>query len=179
MQLSGGPAWAVHAKLAESDLYQVIAKTAGDTPPDMNQFRLMLQTLLADRFRLKVHHVSKELPAYNLVLAKNGPKLNESAGDAQFALNISGGHPNQMKAVHSPLSKAIFYFENAAGMPVIDKTGLTGLYDFEMEWASNADDTNGPSIFTAVQDRLGLKLEKSTAPFDTVVIDHAEKPSAN
>ena len=86
--LSGGPSWAVRGSLASSDLYQVIAKSEGNPPPSVDQFRLMLQALLADRFQLRVHHISKELPVYNLAVAKNGPKLKESPPDSKFLLNI-------------------------------------------------------------------------------------------
>jgi uncharacterized protein (TIGR03435 family) len=73
--LSGGPSWAKCGLLITSDLYQVIAKTSGDPPPPMAQFRLMMQTLLADRFQLQIHHIRKELPTYNLVVAARGPKM--------------------------------------------------------------------------------------------------------
>lgn len=86
IQLSGGPAWARHGVLDASVLYQVIAKAAGDPPPPTDQFRLMLQGLLADRFKLKVHHINKDLPVYNLVVAKSGLKLKESAADAKFSM---------------------------------------------------------------------------------------------
>ena len=84
VQLSGGPTWVKSGVLASSELYQVIAKTTGDPPPPMEVFRQMLRTLLADRFQLRVHHVQKDLPIYNLVVGKGGPKLKESPADAKF-----------------------------------------------------------------------------------------------
>jgi uncharacterized protein (TIGR03435 family) len=185
-QLSGGPAWAQRGRLDSSDLYQVVAKASGEKPPSAEEFRVMLQGLLAERFQLKVHHVEKEVPVYNLVVAKGGPNLVESATDSPFAMNIDGGSrggPSRIRATHTAIEKLIGQLGIYAGRPVFDKTALTGFYDFEMEMsfsalsADNAD-TSGPSVFTALQ-KLGLKLEAGTAPFDTVVIDHAEKPSEN
>ncbi|HEY1757755.1 MAG TPA: TIGR03435 family protein [Bryobacteraceae bacterium] len=183
VQLSGGPAWAAtHGLLSDSELFQVTAKAAGDMPPPMDQFRLMLQGLLADRFKLKVHHVSKDLPVYNLVIGKNASKLKESAADTKFSMMVRsiGAHGIRIMAQHAPMTNLLNQLPLYAKRPVFDKTGLTGFYDFELEWADDSlEDAGGPSLFTALQDQLGLKLEPGTAPFDTVVIDHAEKPDAN
>jgi uncharacterized protein (TIGR03435 family) len=191
VQLSGGPAWARPGLLAGSELYQVIAKAAGDPPPSAEQFRLMLQGLLSDRFKLQVHHVNKELPVYNLVVAKGGLKLKESDADAKFSMvTRAGRQSNRTTGKHVPMATLVSgIIENYAGRPVFDKTGLTGTYDFEVEWVQDSlrgagpdtavSDSNGPSLFTAIQEQLGLKLEPGVAPFDTVVIDHAEKPDAN
>lgn len=193
IQLSGGPSWAVPGRLLDdSDLYQVTAKAAGDPPPQMDQFRLMLQGLLADRFKLKIHHVNKDLPVYNLVVAKNGSKLKESAADAKFSMvtRSLGRQGIRTTATHVPMATLVSaIIEFYSGRPVFDKTGLTGTYDFEFEWVQEsrpgagpdaaAADSNGPTLFTALQEQLGLKLEPGVAPFDTVVIDHAEKPDAN
>jgi bla regulator protein BlaR1 len=188
VQLSGGPSWVFPGRLLDdSDLYQVIAKATGDPPPPMDQFRQMLQGLLADRFKLKIHHVNNDLPAYNLVLAKNGPKIKESAADAKFSM-VSTGNIH-MLGTNVPLTTLVDNIEFYSGHPVFDKTGLTGNYDFDIQWVPDnrpgagpdvsAPDSNGPTLFTALQEQLGLKLEPGLAPFDTVVIDHAEKPDAN
>ncbi len=190
-QLSGGPAWAKHGMLsknsgAESMLFHVEAKApAAGPPPTTEQFRLMLQALLADRFHLRVHHAQKDLPVFRLVAAKDGPKLKQSAPSAEPVLRMAEGESFRIHAVHQPLKTLIDNLadpNNGTGRPIIDQTGLAGLYDFDIEWSRNdlasATETSGPSIFTAVQ-RLGLKLEPAKAPTDTIVIDHAEKPSAN
>jgi uncharacterized protein (TIGR03435 family) len=187
IQLSGGPAWARHGRLDLSDLYQVIAKAAGDTPPSMDQFRRMLQTLLADRFKLQVHHVDKDLPIYNLVVGKNGPRLKESAADTKFSsvqspLPENPLHGIQMTVTHESMRQFVDQIGlYGAGRPLFDKTGLTGAYDFEIEFVPSIapPDAVGPSLFEAVQERLGLKLEPGVAAFDTVVIDHVEKPDEN
>ncbi len=196
-QLSGGPGWARMGVLsdvsgAESALYQVIAKAADGPPPPIGQFRLMLQALLADRFQLRVHHDRKHLPVFNLVVARNGPRLKENVSDAKTSMAMRDGRLFRIKAVHAPVKNLVEELTNpnhGAGRPVFDKTGLTGFYDFEIEWSPNdlaapgpggsALDTAAPSVFAALQERLGLKLEPGTALVDTVVIDHAEKPSQN
>jgi uncharacterized protein (TIGR03435 family) len=182
IQLSGGPGWAVRRELATSDLYQVIAKPSGDTPPPMDQFRLMLQNLLADRFQLKVHHVSKEFPVYYLVVGKNGPKLKTSDVETKFSMYVKAGAATRITATHVPVARLVDQIGYYTGRPLFDKTGLTETYDFELDFAPeglDAPNSSGASIFTAIQEQLGLKFEPGTAPFDTVVIDHAEKPSEN
>jgi uncharacterized protein (TIGR03435 family) len=187
VQLSGGPGWADrgHAKLADSELYQVLAKVSGDPPP-IERFRRMLQTLLADRFRLQVHHLQRDLPIYNLVVGKGRAKLREGAPNANFSglttpLGRSGA---RMVTTHMTMQLLADTLSPYVGRPVFDKTGLTAAYDLTLEFAFEniaAPETgiDGPSIFTAVQDQLGLKLESAAAPFDTVVIDHAERPAEN
>ena len=196
-QLSGGPVWARHGILsnvsgADSVLYHVIAKAAAGPPPSPAQFRLMLQALLADRFQLRVHRARKDLPVYNLVVAKDGPKLPENRTDVKPAISYRDGRVFRMHAVHAPLESLVDELSNpnhGAGRPVLDRTGLTGFYDFEIDWTPNDLDSAGPdgapaelaapSVFAALRERLGLRLEPASAPFDTVVIDHAEKPTHN
>jgi uncharacterized protein (TIGR03435 family) len=198
LQVSGGPAWARHGVLSnvsgeDSVLYQVIAKAPEGSSPSIEQFREMLRTLLADRFQLRVHHAMKDLPVFNLVVAKDGgsagfaaaaAKLKESAADAETSMAMRDGHPFHIAAVHVPIASLIEELAYATKRPVVDKTGLKGFYDFEIAWSprfvgDDVADPETPSLFTAVQEKLGLKLEPGTAPFDAVVIDHAEKPSAN
>lgn len=190
--LSGGPSWAKCGLLATSELYQVIAKASGDPPPPMDQFRLMLQTLLADRFQLKIHHVQKILPTYNLVVAPHGPKLKTSPDDAKFNMHqdarINHGRAIRITTTHVSMTRLVENVEHFAGRPLFDHTGLNGFYDFEIEFDTEsptaASDASSPEAIgqtfaTAIEKHLGLKLEPATAPFDTVVIDHAGKPSEN
>lgn len=189
-QLSGGPTWAdrSHATLTDAELYQVIAKASDDPPPPTEVFRQMLQTLLAERFQLKVHHVQKDLPVYNLVVNKGGPKFKESPADAKFSSVSSskGQFGIQMTTTKMTMQQlADMLSGHYAGRPVFDKTGLAASYDFTLgfvvENVAAATDAaaDGPSLFTAVQEQLGLRLELAMAPFDVVVIDHAERPSEN
>jgi uncharacterized protein (TIGR03435 family) len=188
VQLSGGPAWVKSGVLVSSELYQVIAKTTGDPPPAMEVFRQMLQALLAKRFQLRLHHVSRDLPIYNLVVGKSGPKLKESPADAKFnfAASAAGRLGVRIAATHMTMQELIDHQLGAyTDRPIFDKTVLTAAYDFTSQFTvenypvgQEPGPNDPPALITAVQD-LGLKLEPGTAPFDTVVIDHAERPSAN
>jgi bla regulator protein BlaR1 len=176
--------------LADSDLYQVIAKASGNPPPETEVFRQMLQTLLADRFDLQVSHVHKNLPIYNLVVNKGGPKnLKESIGDTKFNFVTSGKGRLGVRIVATHMTMQELIDHQLGGYtdrPIFDKTGLAAAYDFTLEFvvenASPGQDAgpNDPAaLVTAVQDQLGLKLEPAMAPFDTVIIDHASRPTAN
>jgi uncharacterized protein (TIGR03435 family) len=187
MQLSGGPSWAVRGELISSDLYQVTAKVSADPPPPIGVFRQMLQPVLAERFKLQIHHVQKDFPTYNLVIAKGGPKLKPSEPGSKYDMRVSGlkGSGIRIVATNVTVGKLVEYqLGGYAARPIFDKTGLTTPYDFTLEFNSeNAragqENPDLPSLVTAVQEQLGLKLEPATAPFDTVVIDHAERPTEN
>ncbi|HEX4134501.1 MAG TPA: TIGR03435 family protein [Bryobacteraceae bacterium] len=203
--VSGGPSW------LDSSPFNIEAKA--DSPVGADPMFLMLQSLLEDRFHLKVHREIKEGPIYTLMIAKGGPHL-KAATCAPF-------DPNHLPRPAAPDEPAIRYcgrlnrgvngsrrtldgegigMADSTGPPlqsisgqlsdlldrtVIDKTGLTGIFDFHLEWTSDqsadaqTDDTSGPSIFTAVQEQLGLKLESGRGPVEYLVIDHVEKPSEN
>jgi uncharacterized protein (TIGR03435 family) len=166
--------------------YDIVARAEGDGAPTRDEFRLMLQKLLADRFNLKIHHEMKEMPVYALVVGKNGPKFKESAPDATFSgyggVNGRNQYMKQSKATMDDMVDAIRTF---ADRPVVDKTGLTGTYDYRIEATldfrlhNGTDDPNDITILSAVQDQLGLKLEPQKAPVEILVVDHMEKPSAN
>lgn len=188
VQLSGGPAWADRgdAKLMDAELYQVIGKVSSETPPSMDSFRRMLQTLLADRFRLRVHHVQKDLPVYNLTVDKGGPKLRPSAADTKFTSNTSSPGRFGVRMVNTQMTMDKFagMIFGYARRTVFNKTGLEGAYDFTLDFvvpnlAAADSGPEGPSLFTSVREQLGLKLESAMAPFDCVIIDSAERPSAN
>jgi uncharacterized protein (TIGR03435 family) len=187
VQLSGGPAWAdrSNSKLNDAELYQVIGKVSGDAPPSTDMFRRMLQTLLAQRFALKVHHLQKDLPVYNLTIDKGGVKFERSAAEAKFTSQTSMAGRTVVRMVNTQMTmeKLASMLGGYAGRPVYNKTNLDGDYDFTLQFATvnlaDAGDApaEGPSLFTALREQLGLKLEPALAPFDTVVIDHAERPS--
>ncbi|HEY6341857.1 MAG TPA: TIGR03435 family protein [Bryobacteraceae bacterium] len=191
VQLSGGPAWAeVTGLLADSELFQVIAKVSSDPPPPLDEFRKMLQPVLADRFKLQIHHTQKPLPVHNLVVAKGGPKLNnlkpgDPASNPHFATSSRGRFGLRIVATNMTIQRLIErQLEIYAGRPTFDRTGLTAPYDFTLEFVSEQaplgeEDPTLPRLLTAIQEQLGLKLEPATAPFDTIVIDHAERPDEN
>jgi uncharacterized protein (TIGR03435 family) len=195
LHIFGGPSWMLEdrfdldAKIDPADMPA--------TPLASGQLAEMLQPVLADRFQLRVHHEMRTRPVYNIVLAKGGLKMNESASPAPAApgntTSPAGASPrscyntsvgNGVRVMHNcAMNGLTTILEGPTGRVVVDKTGLTGHYDFELRWTPDNTPPDsplagGPSIFTAVQEQLGLKLEPSNVPVD-VVVDSAQKPTPN
>ena len=198
-QIYGGPVWIQSAR------YDIAAKAGGD--PSVSIIRAMLRHLLEDRFQLQAHWDTAESGVFNLVVSKAG-KLRESApGDCPpplpnpqsrpgqppeapcGALRNSPGDTAGRKLTAAELANSLAMF---VGRPVLDKTGLKGKYDIDLRWTPDAAgkpspavgplepiDTTGPSIFTALQEQLGLKLESAIGQAKVLVIDHAARPSEN
>jgi uncharacterized protein (TIGR03435 family) len=184
-QISGGPAW---ANDSVGGVYDITAKTEGEAPPSKEQVRKMLQTLLAERFRLQFHRDMKDLPVYELVVAKRGAKLKQSADDAKFSNHQgSSAQAIQMTAIHNTIAQLVNIISPYTGRPVLDKTGLTKAYDFTMEFTSERSrglsgppsDDAAPSLSTALEEQLGLKLEPQKRAMEVLIIDRAERPSEN
>lgn len=179
--ISGLPAW------AKSATFDIEAKMAADTfaayqklprKQQREQDLQMMQSLLKDRFNLKVHHATRQIPIYALVIAKGGSKLKESTTKQGWGSVRDG----QIDYRHADMDSLAEILSGEVDRIVLDETGLTGKYDFTLEWTP--DEERGaadarPSIFTAVQEQLGLKLESTTGPIDTVVVDHIDRPSPN
>lgn len=174
------------SKLAFDDVYfDIVAKAEGDAAPNKNEFRQMVQSLLADRFKLKVHREMREMPIYALVVGKNGPKFKESAPDASGFGNVSVKGRNQIfKMAKATMANVADSLQIYTGRPVIDKTGLTGDYNISFEATpqfrmNRNPDPSDIDVREAVQDQLGLKLEAQKAMIEVIVVDHAELPSGN
>ncbi len=167
-QISGGPRW------VESDPYDIVAKPQGDIGGE--RIMAMVQNLLVERFGLKFHRESKEVPVFALVAAKSGPKLHVSAVEG---LDVRGGHGHFTARGISMGMMAAQLAARVLDRPVVDRTGLNGAFDVELEWAADDRPEAGSSIFTAIQEQLGLKLEAERAAVDVLVIDQVERPSAN
>ena len=183
-QLSGGPDWVYNRNIYGRDVYDIVAKAEGDSIPTLLQFRQMMQTLLAERFKLRVRHTTKEVPSYELLIAPKGPKLQEGSRDLEVspATWTAGRTENSYEARRVPMSSLLMVLSTAAQRPVLDRTGLTGIYAFTLRYAdldANPAATTAPSIFTAVQEQLGLKLEPIKEKFDALVIEQVERPSEN
>jgi uncharacterized protein (TIGR03435 family) len=160
-----------------NDRYDIIAKASGDATEE--QTVRMLQTLLEDRFKLAVHRETKQLPVYALVVGKKGPKFHDVKDDGSAAY-IGGGEGHQIMAHHITMKLLAGALQRSIGDPVLDETGLTGLYDLNLDFTSDENmAAEGPRIFDAVQDQLGLKLEARKGPVEVIVIDRFEKPSGN
>lgn len=183
-QLSGGPSW------MGSDKFDIDAKSEikGQDPGD-REFPPMMRTLLVDRFQLKVHWETRSMPVFNLVVAKGGPKFEHASQSANPGTrrNNSG----QITISKGTLASLASSLSNILGKIVIDKTGLIGDFDMTLKWTPDdyqqapfrpngpPPDPNNPSIFTALQEQLGLRLEDSRGPVEVVVVDSVQKPSAN
>lgn len=170
-QLAGTPAWFNEAR------YDIAAKPEGDVGLSYEQLRPLLQQLLQERFHLSYHREIKNFQGYALVIAKGGPKLQPSKSDFGLARYWRGevqGQKESVKTLASMLGRL-------SKKPVADQTGLKGTYDFELRYAPLEDtDSTLPSIFTAVQEQLGLKLEKQMVPMEMFVIDRVDRvPTEN
>jgi uncharacterized protein (TIGR03435 family) len=182
-QVSGGPTWATHPS-TDGDYYDITAKAEGEETLTQARARQLMQTLLADRFQMKLHREKKEMPIYALVVGKGGPKFKESAPDAATRLSASVSLATVTSTfTKSPMDTLVRVLSGAADRPVIDQTGLGGFYDFKLEFARDpaaAGAETGPtSMFTAVQEQLGLKLDSQKGLVEVFVIDRAERPSGN
>jgi uncharacterized protein (TIGR03435 family) len=185
-QIVGCPGW------CDSEFFDVVGKAENsDVTPD--QVRLMLQTLLADRFRLAVRREKQERSGYALTVGKNGMKLKAAGADETTGASASGYIRTFQRL---PIAALVNFLANSARQPVFDETGLKGLFDFTLDLTPRADDplqaavrngvplaadpTNGFSrIAEAVENQLGLRLESRRIPTEMLIIDHVEHPSEN
>ncbi len=148
-----------------------------------DEFSAKLKALLADRFQLKIHREPREMPVYILTVAKGGSKLQTQPDDGKPGSGLSSRRTDEGKreVIGRKLTAAGLarFLSGQIGRSITDQSGLTGKYDFKLTWAPDMGDTTGPSLFTALQDQLGLKLDSSKAPVEVVVVDSAQKPSEN
>ena len=208
-QLVGAPDWTFDKS------FDVIGTYPEKGRPSAPEIRLMLQHLLADRFDLRLHHEKRELPAYDLVVARKdgrlGPQIHES--DMNCAAWVAENHPKTTAGSPSPLlpsgerpvcrmiatrkfltggartmQNLTASLQSMLGRPVVDRTGLTAPYDIDLQWAPmdlHADEatiatsSEGPSLFTALQDQLGLKLVSHKEKFNVIVVDEIKLPGSN
>ncbi|MGD0888921.1 MAG: TIGR03435 family protein [Acidobacteriaceae bacterium] len=174
-----GPAW------MESVCFDITAKYPPGTK--FSDRWLMLRSLLEDRFKLTVHHESREMPGYALIVAKGGFKLKPSDPGEPSTSGGDQGHVWTFRARKIEMSTLAYELADSLGDVVVDRTGLQGVYDFQLRWASDdmsspadSDANSAPSIFTALQDTLGLTLQRQKVPVDVIVVDHVERvPTEN
>jgi uncharacterized protein (TIGR03435 family) len=190
-QLSGGPPW------TESDKFDMTGKPDAPGQPNVEQMKVMIQKLLADRFQLKFHLEKRELPAYAVGIAKAGAKIIKSQDDPKGLPGFYFGRAaagTTLTFRNSPMSQITAVLQNFLDKPVVDQSGLSERYDFTLTFTLDpaqaarlgspppiaADNPDAaPDVFTAFQQQLGLKLESTKAPVDVMVIDKVEKPSEN
>jgi len=189
--ISGGPSW------VDSDRWDILAKTPGDVRPTLDEQMSMLRRLLAERFRLSFHRESKELSIYTLTLAKGGSKLRESTtapdatlqGPPPLVFVLSPAVVRLPARLASMAEFASVLQRSPLERPVIDNTGLSGRYDFDLEFSPDErlwggalprpENSDKPDLFKAIQEQLGLRLEAARGPVSTIVIETVEHPSEN
>jgi len=176
LQISGGPGW------IKNEGFDIEARPA--SPVSRDKVPEMLRVLLAERFQLSAHTESRNLPAYALVVSNSGSKLQPTIGAGGPKISRLG----QLVMPNMSMDQLSQILEFELDRPVIDRTGLTGDFSIRLEWTREKDrtaagdtrvDQSRPSIFSAVQEQLGLKLESVKAPVDVLVIDSVQLPSAN
>lgn len=206
-QLAGGPAWVGTERfdvIAKSERTADDASPSADirkmTDSQRTRFtaemRERVKALLAERFQLAIHRENREGSIYALAVAKGGSKLELAGESPEGPQGIRMGR-GQLTGAVAPLAILANVLSSQLGHPVVDKTGLAGKYNFKLEWSPSPEengapgdpskmtdtvisaDPSGPSIFTALQEQLGLKLESQKGPIETIVIDRVEKPTQN
>jgi uncharacterized protein (TIGR03435 family) len=189
-QVSGEPDW-MRGNDPSSNVYDIDAVSQNPSTATIGQLRQMLQTMLADRFKLTIHREMQESAGYALVVAKNGTKLKESSGDEKppFDTRNEKGQP-VIKGV-SPFDQLASSLRRLVDGPVVDRTGLSGSYDYEFVvpglpaqggargGARGAGGPDASDISDGLQDQMGLRLQREKVQLDVIVIDHIERPSPN
>jgi uncharacterized protein (TIGR03435 family) len=176
----GGPNW------VDSDSYDINAKIPEDVQQRRQTVPLMTQNLLAERFRLAIHREQREISGYALAVAPKGVKMKPSgAGGQSSEMHTNNTHLTARNVTMEAFAKYLSRVHDA-GRLVVDKTGLSGGFDFELNWMPEQRETkpegaldDRPSLFTALQEQLGLKLESAKVPVSAIVIERAEKPAAD
>ena len=179
-------------KALEDTRYDILGKLPSCVQPNPNVARPMLQALLADRFQLKFRRDTREMPIYVVTVAKGGHKMKpRTEGDGGEPRRMLFNGPNVPGRDVSVAMLAEGLQKLVLDRPIVDKTGLTGNFDFELHWRPEPSQFGGrggqlaavnedkPDIFTAMQEQLGLKLEPTKGPADVIVVERAEKPSEN
>ncbi len=179
-----------------SDKFDIDGVPDVEGQPSSQQLKELIQNALTERFKLKFHHDQRELSVYALTVAKGGPKMTVTNATPSAARNFMFGGLGKLRVGNMSMRDFCDGMQGAVmDKPVVDQTGLTGRYDFNLNWTPdqsqfgamgakvpppNLDDPNAPpSLYTALQEQLGLKMDATKAKADVIVIDHVEKPSAN
>jgi uncharacterized protein (TIGR03435 family) len=188
-QVTGGPGWLT------VEHYDMDILPDHEGMPSFAQARGIVRKLLADRFALRSHEETKELAAYVLAVAKTGPKLTKSASDPDSPPGL-GGPPGMYTVRNGSMAEFAQVMQGTLDRPVLDGTGLKGRYDFTLRWTPDESQYGGrvstqnstdnganadplPSLFTAIQEQIGLRLDAKKAPVKVLVIDSIDKPTAN
>jgi uncharacterized protein (TIGR03435 family) len=174
--IQNAPDWVI----AGAERFNIEAKAEDPAKATEAQLREMLQTLLAERFQLKFHRENRDMPGFAMVVGKNGPKLRDAKADVVIASFGDSGKPRpdgpiSVKLRNYSMPQLAAMLSQLGPGPMVDKTGLTGTYDFELMW----DESSGPSLSTALQEQLGLELEAQKVPVPFFMFASAQRPGEN
>jgi uncharacterized protein (TIGR03435 family) len=174
-QIEGGPNW------IDTDTFDISARAATPLHLSREEVRPALQAMLADRFHLVIHHEAKQGAVLSLTVAKSGPKFKEHVGPGLPGIGAATDSGRaSITGTNITIAALAEYLSGQAGRPVLDNTSLKGAYDLRVDWANDqAANPSEPSVFAAMQEQLGLKLTATRGPIDTIIIDRADRPSAN
>jgi uncharacterized protein (TIGR03435 family) len=174
--LQGLPDW------ASSDAHTYVIEATAPAEMSPGQCKAMVKSMLAGRFKMTTHHEQREMRAYALTVDKRGPKMRAPRSPGEVASVNGMVFVSAYDPEHGGMTMARFASSLGGlpqiGMPVVDRTALTGNYVFELEFSVKEDD-GLPSLQTAIEEQLGLKLESIKAPIEVLVVDHIERPTAN
>jgi uncharacterized protein (TIGR03435 family) len=175
-QIAGAPDWLANER------YDIVAVTGDGTDLTDESRQAYLQSFLADRCQFRFHREMREIRTYSLVSSKNGPRLVERAGPGDYSMRVQPTDDGRLRlrSTRGNMRRLTEILTGQIGNVVTDRTGLSGEYDFTLEWAPNLNDSaTGPSLFTALNEQLGLRLESAKSPVQAVVIDRIERPTEN
>jgi uncharacterized protein (TIGR03435 family) len=174
-QIVGAPAWAA------TDRYDVVGSVAGGVVLTERSRQPLLQQVLADRWHLRHHQETRTIPVYSLAASAEGPRLTAHSGPGEYSMKVETIGPRRiLRSTRGNMSRFIEILSGATGRVVTDDTGMTGQYDFTLEWIQDASaDDPGPSLFTAIREQLGLRLVSLDKPAPVIVIDQIDRPSEN
>jgi len=188
-QIAGGPDW------AESQKFDVTGQPEAPGTPSITQLRGMIRLLLTDRFKLAFHRDKRDMPVYAIVVGPNGHKLTKNETNPNGLPNLLFRGLGVLPVSNATMGEFVGVMQSAVlDRPVVDKTGLTGRWDFQLRWTPDesqfvsmgvrvpppTNEANAPpGLFTAFPEQLGLKLDSARAPVEVLVIDKVEKPSEN
>jgi uncharacterized protein (TIGR03435 family) len=179
-QLAGEPEW------VKTERWDIDGVPDREGEPSWRQLQGMMQKILAERFGLKLHREQREMPVFALTVARGGPKMVGNTSDPNGWMDqqnggINGLHVEALK--NASMADLALILQFHVDRPVVDQTGLKGRYDFKLQWTVDEAQATAPDappgLFTAIQDQIGLKLERVKAPADVLVIDKVERPTAN
>jgi uncharacterized protein (TIGR03435 family) len=180
-QVDGEPGWFA------SEHYDIDGVLDVEGQPSLKQMQRIVQKMLAERFALKFHRETRELPVYALAVTRDGIKFQKSKGDPNLLgdeNDDSNGGQTHLTVTNMSMTDFTLILDFIADKPVVNETGLTGKWDFKLTWTNDdtrvpTDANAAPGLFTAIQEQMGLKLDAVKAPAEVMVIDHVERPSAN